>query len=199
MGWSYPSRKPLQPLFSKFSTSLKQIRIRFLLGLSEVPTWVRTPDMGITPDTQAGFFRLPGSLDTRKSRLESELPTTEHLSGGKLLHPYSKLDVPYMFFFTISTRGTQWWNPFHLLITSQNKQFWLSTKRLFDCFRSPPNTQSQTRPNYSGSQKSVSQLTRWKTSTIQREARREPQPMNDYLLTMTSFPVEKRNMILYPW
>ena len=42
---------------------------------SELPTFVGTPDIGITPDTRADFFRLPGSPDTRQNFRQSEVPT----------------------------------------------------------------------------------------------------------------------------
>ena len=42
---------------------------------SELPTFVGTPDVAITLDTRADFFRLPESPDTRRNFRQSEVPT----------------------------------------------------------------------------------------------------------------------------
>ena len=65
--------------------------------MSEVPTWVGTPDVGITPDTRVDFFRLPespdeevmaserclivGSFDPSRDFRLSEVPTCVGTSG----------------------------------------------------------------------------------------------------------------------
>ena len=42
---------------------------------SELPTFVETPDVGITLDTRADFFRLPESPDTHQNFRQSKVPT----------------------------------------------------------------------------------------------------------------------------
>ena len=82
---------------------------------SELLTFVGTPDVGITLDTRADFFRLSGSSDThvgtsdgRKSRLRSELPTTKYLSKGITSSSRLRIRRSTYVFLTVSMRGTQW-------------------------------------------------------------------------------------------
>ena len=98
-GWSFPVRNLSKTYFPSFTRVWNssdrnpkgQIRTGFSVRYvgspvgspdlgrnsrqSELPTFVGTPDVGITPDTRADFFRLSGSPDTRRNFRQSEVPT----------------------------------------------------------------------------------------------------------------------------